>query len=108
MGLLFFILFVTNALHLQFEGLRRFFLGLSMLFGGIASAFFLTILDHLHLSGHRVGFWRTAWKDFELYSEYWRTAPTKGWPRWYLSAAIAATMISAVSMVAAVVVRHGK
>lgn len=54
--------------------------GTAMLFGGVANGLAFSALHRMQSVGYSVGLWRT-WKDFRLYSEYWRIAPEKKWSR---------------------------
>ncbi len=55
--------------------------GVAMLFGGAANGFAFLVLHRMESAGYVVGMWRTALKDFRLYSKYWRIAPQKRWSR---------------------------
>lgn len=61
--------------------------GIAMLFAGLANGLAFLVLYRMRLAGYDVGLWR-SWKDFKLYSEYWRIAPLKGWSRWVLAGVV--------------------
>ena len=62
--------------------------GTAMLFGAFANSLLCLVLGRMEMAGYDVGSWRWFIKDFKIYSEYWRIAPTKGWSRWSLGGAI--------------------
>ena len=62
--------------------------GVAMLCGGLANSLACFVLHRMDTAGYEVGYWRWFPTDLGLYSEYWRTAPTKGWSRLPLAGAV--------------------
>ena len=72
--------------------------GFAMLFGGFANSLAFRVLDRMNGAGYEVGYWRWFSKDLEIYREYWRVAPHKGWPRSALIGALVCFLLAAVFM----------
>jgi hypothetical protein len=52
----------------------------AMIFAALANGFAFFVLYKLRSLGYHVGVWRTT-RDWALYREYWRVAPTNKWSR---------------------------
>jgi hypothetical protein len=53
---------------------------IAMFFAAIANCCAFLVLSRMSRIGHQVGIWRTH-KEFSLYRDYWRVAPTMKWSR---------------------------
>jgi len=70
--------------------------GAAMLFGGLANSLACLVLHRMHTAGYDVGYWRWFSTDLEIYSEYWRTASSRGWSRSPLVSAIFCFLVAAM------------
>jgi hypothetical protein len=71
------------------------FFAASMVFAGVANGLAFFILYRMRSLGYRVGVWRTS-RDWSLYREYWRIAPSKSWSRAPIALAVASFAAGAV------------
>jgi hypothetical protein len=76
----------------------------AMVFGAMANGLAFSILYRMRSLGYKVGLRRTS-RDWALYREYWRIAPSKSWSRAPLPLAIASFAVGAVLLFTAVWLR---
>jgi hypothetical protein len=76
--------------------LRGLLFAMAMVLTGIANVFAFKVLGRMRSLGFSVGLWRWPRKDFQLYSRYWTIAPTKGWSRLPLVAALFAFALAVI------------
>jgi hypothetical protein len=78
--------------------LRGLLFAIAMIFGGIANALAFMVLGRMRRLGFDVGLWRWPQEDFRLYANYWNLAPTKGWSRLPLAAALISFVLAGISL----------
>lgn len=75
--------------------------GAAIVFGGLANFFAFFILLRMGSLGYKVGIWRTLGRDWDLYREFWRIAPSRNWSRAPLPLALVSFVVAATLLVMA-------
>ncbi len=68
-------------LRALFAAIRIDFFAVAMIFGALTNLCAFFVLYRMRSLGFSVGIWRSARKDFQIYSGYWNIAPNRGWSR---------------------------